>query len=49
MLLDNLFPMLGGLGTAAAMLGVLSVVGVPVVGQLFCPLSQLRRIQPRGR
>ena len=49
MLLDNVFPMLGGVGTAAALMGILSLVGVPVLGQFMCPLSQLKRMSPRGR
>lgn len=49
MFLDNVFPMLGGVGTAAAMMGILTLIGVPALGQFLCPLSQLKRMSPRGR
>ena len=49
MLLDNVFPMLGGVGTAAALMGIITLLSTPVLGHLVCPLSQLKRIPPRGR
>jgi hypothetical protein len=49
MLLDNLFSMIGGVGTSAALFGVLALMGVPAVGAIACPFSALRRMQPRGR
>jgi len=50
MLLDNLFSMLGGVGTAAALFVILAVIGSPAVGAIACPSSALlRRLQPRGR
>jgi hypothetical protein len=49
MLLDNLFTMIGGVGTSAALFGILAFIGVPAVGAVACPFSALRRMQPRGR
>ncbi|MBX3209112.1 MAG: hypothetical protein KF764_29030 [Labilithrix sp.] len=49
MLLDNLFTMLGGLGTAAALFGILAFLGTPAIGAVACPSNALRRLQPRGR
>ena len=49
MLLDNLFSMIGSVGTAAALFGVLAFVGTPAIGAVACPLNALRRMQPRGR
>ncbi len=49
MILDNLFASFGGVGTAAALMGILALIGVPAVGSVACPMSQLRRMQPRGR
>ncbi|MDF2694108.1 MAG: hypothetical protein K0S65_2491 [Labilithrix sp.] len=48
MLLDNLFPMLGGLGTAVILLAILAFVSTAALGAV-CPASVLRRLQPRGR
>ena len=49
MMLDNLFSTFGGVGTAAALLAVLTLLGVPALGSVACPMSSLRRLQPRGR
>jgi len=49
MILDNLFVSFGGVGTAAALFAILAFLGVPAVGAVACPMSALRRIQPRGR
>lgn len=49
MLLDNLFAMLGGVGTAAALVAILAFVGTPAIGAVACSSSALRRFQPRGR
>lgn len=49
MILDNLFSMMGGLGTAVALFGVLAFLGTPAIGAVACPTSALRRMQPRGR
>ena len=49
MILDNLFGMLGGTGTAAIMFAILAFVGAPAVGSVACPSNALRRLQPRGR
>jgi hypothetical protein len=50
MILDNLFATMGPLTTAAALLGVLAILGTPAVGSLICPRHALiRRLQPRGR
>lgn len=46
MLLDNLFAMMGGVGTAAALLGILAVIGVPAIGSVACPAS-FRTLQRR--
>ena len=50
MLLDNLFSMLGGVGTAAALFIILAILGAPAIGAVACPASSfLRRLHPRGR
>jgi hypothetical protein len=49
MLLDNLFSMLGQAGTMAALFGILAAAGVPAASAVACPVSGLRRLQPRGR
>lgn len=49
MILDNLFATFGGVGTAGALLAILTLIGAPAVGAVACPMSQLRRLQPRGR
>jgi hypothetical protein len=49
MILDNLFGMLGGTGTAAIMFAILAFVGAPALGAVACPATGLRRLQPRGR
>jgi hypothetical protein len=48
MILDNLFSMLGGTGTAMALFGILAFVGTPAIGAVACPMSQLRRLQRGG-
>jgi hypothetical protein len=45
MILDNLFSMLGGVGTAVALFSILAVVGSPVLGSIACPSTSLRRLQ----
>lgn len=49
MILDNLFGLLGGTGTAAIMFGILAFVGAPALTSVACPSNALRRLQPRGR
>ena len=49
MILDNLFGMLGGTGTAAIMFAILAFVGAPAMSAVACPSNALRRLQPRGR
>ena len=49
MILDNLFASFGGVGTSAALFAILAFVSAPAVGAVACPMTQLRRIQPRGR
>lgn len=49
MLLDNLFAMLGGLGTSALLCGIIAIVGAPAIGSVACPTTFLRRLQPPGR
>ena len=49
MMLDNLFSMLGGVGTAAALFVILAFLGTPAIGAVACPSNALRRFQPRGR
>jgi hypothetical protein len=45
MILDNLFNMLGGIGTSVLLFGILAFIGTPVVGSIACPASSLRRLQ----
>ena len=45
MILDNLFSMLGGVGTSVLLFGILAVIGSPVVGSLACPSTHLKRLQ----
>lgn len=49
MILDNLFGMLGGTGTALMMFVILAFVGAPAMSAVACPSNALRRLQPRGR
>ena len=49
MILDNLFGLLGGTGTAAIMFAILTFVGAPAMTAVACPSNALRRLQPRGR
>jgi len=49
MILDNLFGLLGGTGTAAVMFTILAFIGAPAFTSVACPTNALRRIQPRGR
>jgi hypothetical protein len=49
MILDNLFASFGSVGTASALMVILMFVGIPAVGSVVCPMSALKRIQPRGR
>lgn len=45
MLLDNLFSMIGAVGTALALIGILAVVFAPAVSLVFCPRGLLRATQ----
>lgn len=49
MILDNLFSMVGGVGTAGMLMGIVAFVGFAPVSALVCPHSALKRMQPRGR
>jgi hypothetical protein len=49
MILDNLFGLLGGTGTAAVMFAILAFIGTPAMTSVACPTNALRKIQPRGR
>ena len=49
MMLDNLFSMLGGVGTAVALFVILAFLGTPAIGAVACPSNALRRLHPRGR
>ena len=49
MILDNLFTSFGGVGTAAMLVSILAFLGAPAIGAIACPMSQLRKLQPRGR
>ena len=48
MLLDNLFSMMGGTGTAAILFGIVAFVGFPAAATVMCPKSAYTRLQ-RGR
>lgn len=48
MILDNLFSFLGGPGTAAALLGIVSFIGFPAAATVMCPKGAYTRLQ-RGR
>jgi len=48
-MIDNLFTMMGGLGTAGLLVGILAFLGGPALGAVACPMSALHRLQPRGR
>lgn len=48
MILDNLFSMLGGVGTSVLLFGILAFIGSPVIGSLVCPASSLHRRLQRG-
>ncbi|MBX3187398.1 MAG: hypothetical protein KF819_10305 [Labilithrix sp.] len=45
MLLDNLFAMLGGTGTAAILFGIVTVVGFPAAATVMCPKNAYHRLQ----
>jgi hypothetical protein len=45
MLLDNLFMMLGGSGTAAILFGIVAFVGMPAAATVMCPRSAYVRLQ----
>lgn len=49
MILDNLFASFGGVGTAAALFAILAFLSAPAAGAIACPMSPLRKLQPRGR
>ncbi len=49
MILDNLFSMVGGVGTAGMLFGIVAFVGFAPVSALFCPHAAWKRLQPRGR
>lgn len=48
-MIDNLFTMMGGLGTAGLLVAILAFLGTPAIGAVACPTNALRRLQPRGR
>ena len=48
MLLDNLFSILGGTGTAAILFGIVTFLGLPAAATVMCPRSAYTRLQ-RGR
>jgi multisubunit Na+/H+ antiporter MnhB subunit len=43
MMLDNLFPMLGGTGTAVFLMGILAPIGAVTANAVFCPRLPMRR------
>ena len=45
MLLDNLFSMLGGTGTAAILFGIVTLFGMPAAATVMCPKSAYTRLQ----
>lgn len=45
MLLDNLFAILGGTGTAAILFGIVTFIGIPAAGTVMCPKSAYTRLQ----
>jgi hypothetical protein len=45
MILDNLFSILGGTGTAAVLFGIVSFVGFPAAATVMCPKSAYTRLQ----
>jgi hypothetical protein len=49
MLLDNLFPALGEIGTAAMLLVIIAIVGSPALGAVVLPALGIRRLPSRGR
>lgn len=49
MILDNLFTMLGGTGTAAVLFGIVAFVGFVPASSVMCPASQLSQRLSRGR
>lgn len=48
MLLDNLFSLMGGSGTAAVLFGIVAFIGFPAAATVMCPKSAYMRLQ-RGR
>jgi len=49
MILDNLFASFGGVGTAAALFSIIAFISAPALSAIACPMSPLRKLQPRGR
>jgi hypothetical protein len=45
MILDNLFVMLGGTGTAAVLFGIVAFIGFPAAATVMCPKSAYVRLQ----
>lgn len=45
MILDNLFSMIGGTGTAAILFGIVAFVGFPAMATVMCPKSAYVRLQ----
>ncbi len=45
MILDNLFSILGGTGTAAVLFGIVSFVGFPAAATVMCPKGAYTRLQ----
>jgi hypothetical protein len=49
MVLDFLFSTLGGTGTAALMMGILAMIGVPATRAVACPSVAIRRSFQRSQ
>jgi len=45
MLLDNLFSILGGVGTSAILFGIVTFLGFPAAATVMCPKSAYVRLQ----
>lgn len=45
MILDNLFAMLGGTGTAAILFAIVAFIGFPAAATVMCPKSAYTRLQ----
>jgi hypothetical protein len=47
-MLDNVFSILGGVGTAVVLLGIIALLTAPAVSAVLFPTGVLRRLQPSG-